>query len=376
MFAAALSEHPVAAHAIGEVTGQVLEALGGKPDLALLFVTGDHVREVAEAAAVVREVLQPSALVGCTAVSVMANGVEVEESAAVVLWAGRFGAVHPVRLGLGDTLPDAPPFDPGALILLGDPFTFGADDAFAAIEERWPGLPVVGGMASAARGPGGNVLVKNDELATSGAVGVFLGPGVEVETVVSQGCRPIGRPYAVTAADANVVRELGGRPAVERLTELADGDLSPEEIAIINRGGLHMGRVIDERKVELERGDFLVRNVVGANQQEGWIAVGEMVELGETLQYHLRDADSADDDLRALLGGRMADAALVFTCNGRGTNLFDEPHHDARVVDEYLSRPAAAGFFAAGEFGPIGGRNFVHSFTASIALLRAHRVAG
>jgi small ligand-binding sensory domain FIST len=257
---------------------------------------------------------------------------------------------------------------------LGDPFSFDAEAAFAAVEERWPGLPVIGGMASAARMPGGNRLVLDDEVFRDGAVGVLLGEGIEVEAVVSQGCTPIGHPWAVTRADDNVVHELAGRPAMARLIDLAENQLTEEEVATINRGGLHVGRVVDEHKLEFKRGDFLVRNLVGANQTEGWIAISDPVEVGETLQYHLRDAESADDDLRALLGGKEADAALVFTCNGRGSHLFGEPDHDARVVADYLRQPAATGFFCAGEFGPIGGQNFVHGFTASIALLREARV--
>jgi small ligand-binding sensory domain FIST len=369
-FAAALSEHPNPAVAVGEVTGQVLDVLGTEgADLALLFVTGHHAGALADAGDVVRTLLHPATLLGVTAVSVLANGREVEETPAVSLWAGRFGAVHPLRYGPGAE-PTAPPFVPSALVLLGDPFSFPAEEAFASLAERFPGLPVIGGMASAARGPGGNRLLLDDAVVGAGAVGAFLGPGLEVETVVSQGCRPVGRPYAVTAAEGNVVRELAGQPPMRRLEALATDELSEDEVATINRGGLHVGRVIDERKVDPGRGDFLVRNVVGADAARGWLAVGDEVALGETLQFHLRDADTADDDLRAMLNGRRAEAALVFTCNGRGVHLSDVAHHDAGVVAEYLGRPPAAGMFCAGEFGPVGGRNFVHGFTASIALLR------
>jgi small ligand-binding sensory domain FIST len=368
-FAAALSEHPRVAEAIGEATGQVLEALGGEPpDLALLFVTGQHSLALGDCGETVRRLLTPGALLGCTAVSVLADGLEVEEKHGVALWAGRFGPVHPVSYGR-DGSAGEPPFEPRALLLLADPASFPIETAFAAFAERWPALPVIGGMASA-RGPIGNRLLLDDRVLQGGAVGVLVGPGIEVEPIVSQGCRPVGRPYAVTAGEGNVVRELAGRPAMERLLELARDELTEVEVAIVNRGGLHVGRVVAEQKLDFERGDFLIRNVLGANQAEGWIAIGEAVEVGTTLQFHLRDADTADDDLRALLGGRVADAALVFTCNGRGVNLFGAPHHDASVVADYLGRPATAGMFCAGEFGPVGGRNFLHGFTASIALLR------
>ena len=369
-FAAALSEHPDAAVAIGEAAGQVLDALGDGPvDLAVLFASGRHTAALADAAAVVRALLAPTTLLGCTAVSVLAGAREVEEASGLVLWVGRFGAVHPLRIGPGGAGTD-PPFEPSAVLLLADPFSFLAEEALATLAQRWPGLPVVGGLASAGRGPGGNRLVLDDTVVTSGAVGVFLGPGVEVEPVVSQGCRPVGQPFAVTAAEGNVVRELAGRPAMTRLLELANDGLTTEEVDTINRGGLHVGRVVDEHQVDFGRGDFLVREIVAANRIVGWIAVGDEVALGETLQYQLRDPDTADDDLRAALNGRSADAALVFTCTGRGRRFFDEPHHDAGVVDEYLGRPAVAGMFCAGELGPVGGRNFLHTFTASMALLR------
>lgn len=371
-FAAALSEHPDAAVAIGEATGQVLDALGdGEVDLALLFASGPHVRALADAAGVVRALLRPAVLLGATASGVLAAGREVEGTASFSLWTGRFGAVHPLRLGPGGR-PTEPDFEPAALVLVGDPSTFVAAPHFGDLARQWPGLPIVGGLASAAVRPGGNRLVLDDLVTTAGGVGVLLGPGVEVEALVSQGCRPVGDPLVVTAADGHVVRELGGRPAMARVLELANDRLTPEEVQGVNQGGLLVGRAVDEGKAELERGDFLVGELVGASQVEGWIALTDEVAVGATLQFHLRDADTADDDLRATLNGRAADAALVFAGAGRGRQLFDVPHHDAAVVDEYLGRPAAAGMSCAGAFGPVGGRNVVHGPVASLALVREH----
>ena len=375
-FSSALSEHPVTAHAVGEVAGQVLEVLGSGPDLALLFVTPPHAGALEDAAATVRSVLQPSTLLGCAAVSVVGRGREVEEEPAVSLWAGRFGPVAPMRLeavrgpeGVALTgWPPDPPFPPQAVLLLADPFSFPAEALYADLARRRPGLPVVGGNASAARGPGGNRLTLDGRVFSSGAVGAFLGPGVEIETVVSQGCRPVGQPYVVTSAEGNVIYELGGERALERLLRMAETGMSEEDVRLVNRG-LHLGQVIDEHKLAFERGDFLVRNVVGADEQEGAIAVNDNIEVGTTVQFHVRDAVTADEDLRHLLAGQRADGVLLFTCNGRGMRLFGTPHHDAGVVDERLAAPTG-GFFAQGEFGPVGGRNFVHGFTASIALFR------
>lgn len=373
-FAAALSEHPVPATAVAEVAGQVLEDLGPAPDLAVLFVTPPHAGALEDAAAALGDILRPGALLGCAAVSIVGTAREVERAPAVSLWAGRFGPVQAVRLTWAadgtviDGWPDEPAFDPSALLLLGDPFSFPVDALFAQVAGRHPGLRVVGGNASGAVGPGGNRLVLDRRVHTSGAVGVLLGPGVEVDAVVSQGCRPIGRPYIVTRAEGNYIYELAGSPALERLVQMSTDAMSEADIDLIDRG-LHLGQVIDEHKLDYERGDFLVRSVLGADQTNGAIAVDELVPVGATVQFHVRDAATADEDLRQLLSGRQADGALVFTCNGRGVHLFGAPDHDAQVLHERVGAPAA-GFFAAGEFGPVGGRNFLHSFTASIALFR------
>jgi small ligand-binding sensory domain FIST len=378
-FAAGLSQHPDPAEATGEVVAQVLEGLGRRrePDLAVLFVTPPHAGALADVARTVRATLAPAALLGCAAVSVVGGPREVEGGPAMSLWAGFTGPVEPFHLGVAAT-PDGPAFtgwppslpgDARALLLLADPFSFPADALLERLAEDRPGLPVVGGLASAARAPGGNRLVIDDRVVTTGAVGVFLGPGVTVSTVVSQGCRPVGAPYVVTRAERNVLYELAGRPALDRLQEVA-ATLSEDERRLMSEL-VQLGRVVDERKADFGRGDFLVRTVVGADPEAGALAVGDLVDVGSTTQFQVRDARSADEDLREMVGGRAADAALLFTCNGRGTHLFDVPDHDAGVVFESLEGAPLAGMFCAGEIGPIGGRNFLHGFTASVVLISA-----
>ena len=377
-FAAALSEHPNAAVATGDVVGRVLEGLGDlgqPPDLALVFVTPVHASSLDEIAATIRATLSPGALLGCAAVSVVGGEREVERGPAISLWAGRTGPVSPFHLtvaaapdGLAFTgWPEQIPDETSALLLIPDPFTFPTDDLLRRLEQNRPGMPVVGGMASAAGAPGGNRLVIDGRVVSSGAVGAFLGPDVEVATVVSQGCRPVGSPFVVTRAEQNIVYELAGRSAVERLQEVA-AELTDEDRELL-ADLVQIGRVIDENKLDFGPGDFLVRTVVGADPNSGALRVGDIVEVGSTAQFQVRDAESADQDLRRMVGGRSAQAALVFTCNGRGTNLFPEPHHDASVVSESLGGPPIAGMFCAGELGPIGGHNFMHGFTASVVLL-------
>ena len=374
-YVSALSEHPDSAQAAAEVTAQVLEQLGPMPELAVLFVTPPHRDAVDDIADVVRSVLQPVTLLGAAAVAVLGPRREVEETPGVSLFAARLGSpAVPVRLeaertGQGWQISGFPTDVAGArsLLLVADPFTFPVDALLdESRKELQPGLAVVGGMASAANAPGDNRLLVDDSSYTDGAVGALLAEDVSPQAVVSQGCRPIGRPYIVTRADGHMIHELGGRPALERLLTTLER-LPPVDRQLAEQG-LHCGVVIDETKDEFDRGDFLIRGVLGVDRATGAVAVGDTIAVGSTVQFQVRDAASADEDLHALLSGRAARGALVFTCNGRGRRLFGTPDHDATVVGDLLGTSALAGMFCAGELGPVGGRNAVHGFTASIAI--------
>jgi small ligand-binding sensory domain FIST len=368
-FAAALSEHPVTAFATGEVCGQVLEKVGSHPDLVIVFTTLAHAGALEDVVGTVREVLHPSVLVGAASEAIIGTGREIESGPAVSLWAARFGPVVPVRVTEAGGVPHDLPFEPTALVLVGDPFSVSVPDLLAAVAEAHPGLPVVGGMASGARGPGGSRLALDRTVYVDGAVGAILGPGADVVSVVSQGCRPVGRPFVVTDGEGSIIRSLAGKPALVRLDEIAGG-LAPEEVRAINAGGLHLGRVVDERKAEFGPGDFLVRQVLGGDRESGAIAVNDEVEVGMTVQFHVRDAAAAHTELDNLLsGGGDVDAALLFSCNGRGARLFGVPDHDAGLLSRRVGPVPTTGFFAAGELGPVSGRNELHSYTASLLLL-------
>lgn len=377
-FAAALSQHPIPAHAVGEVVGELIERLGDEPDLAVLFVTGPHTGALEDIASAVRRLLQPRCLVGTTAAGVLAGRHGAEHRPAISLWAGRMASVpQPVRL-TAEMTPDGwhiDGIDDGAMavhrtiVLLADPFTFPVDELLERLADRHQHLAVVGGLASAARGPGGNRLLLDGDITTHGAVGVMLDHDASPGIVVSQGCRPIGQPFVVTRSERAVVYELGGRPALERLMAIIDG-LSPDDRALAAKG-VHCGVVVDEHKLDYQRGDFLIRSVLGADRTTGAVALSDEVPVGGTIQFQVRDADTAGEDLRHLLTGRPADGALVFTCNGRGAAMFGDSHHDATIVEDLLGSSAAvAGMFCAGEIGPIGHRNALHGFTASVALFR------
>ena len=380
-FASALSEHPVATQATGEVAGAVLESIGERPDLVVVTATRAHAGALEDIVRTVAAVLHPLAILGCAAESVVGTGHEIEETPAIALWAGRVGPLAQLRLRATrladdswhfDGWPEHVGFEPSALLLVADPFTFPADGFLSWLEESAPGLPVIGGYASGGRGPGGTRLVVGDEVTAEGASGVLVGSGVDIEPLVAQGVRAYGRPLTVTRSDRNVIYEVAGMPAMECLVDQIRSNLDPADIAGIESNGLLMGRLIDEHAHDPGAGDYLIRNVVGVDRSTGAVAVEDRVPLGSTIRFHLRDAIGAHRELLDLLEGRHAEAALIFTCNGRGTRLFDESHHDAGLLRRSLGPVPVTGFFAAGEFGPIGGSNFVHAFSASMALFRDH----
>jgi small ligand-binding sensory domain FIST len=385
-FAAALSTQGQTAQAVEEVCTSALAGWSGAPDLAVVFFSPHHADAASEFGPRLRQRLGARCLLGCIGEAVIGNDREVEGRAAVSLWLGRWSqpvdlapfhltleqtAEGPSLLGWPDGLVGADPAR-SALLLLGDPFTFPVDVFLREMNENHKGLRVVGGMASGARGPGRCRLLVDDRVLNAGAVGVLLQGSVGLRSIVSQGCRPIGRTYVITRAKENVIQELGGRPVLQQLQELWQ-KLTSEEQELFQQA-LHLGVVMNEYQGEFQRGDFLVRNVLGVERDSGALVVNDRVRVGQTVQFHVRDAASADEDLHALLQldlsahERRPAGALVFSCNGRGTRLFPEPHHDARAIRSEAGELPLAGFFAQGELGPVGGQNFIHGFTASVAL--------
>ena len=373
---AGLSTAPEAAEAALEAARGAIAAAGGAADLAFLFLAPDHLEDAAEAAEAVRAELGPARLVGCVSAGVVAGRREVESGPAAAVWAASLPGAEiecfhasAVPADEGVAVAGFPAVDHASVVaLLVDPYTFPAGGFLARLNEERPGLPVVGGIATGGGRPGAQALILDGEVHRDGAVGAAIS-GVPVATVVSQGCSPIGRDAVITSAEGNVVHELAGRPAVEWLRDQI-AKLSPGEQLLAARGIL-AGLVIDENKADYGRGDYLMRALVGVDEESGSLAVGEQVRVGQTLRFHVRDAGTADQDLRealAGLGGSRVAGALLFTCNGRGTHMFPEPDHDASVVTDAVGSPAVAGFFCGGEIGPVGGRTFLHGFTATLAV--------
>lgn len=359
--------------ALDEIVAKLRGGLGGESgDLTLVFATMHHVEALGRIAQTLREQGLGRVVLGCTGESIVGQGREIEAAPALAAWSAHLPGVELTPFAVeGDAgWPESAGTDPTtAVLLLADPFRFPIDNFLHRVATERPGTRIMGGMASGGTAPGQIRLVLGDAAHTDGAVGVVIRGDVAIRTVVSQGCRPIGRPLIVTKAERNIIRELGRLPALEVVQELF-GELSEEDQELV-KTGLHIGRVINEYQESFGRGDFLVRNVMGADEAGG-IAISDLVRVGQTVQFHVRDAETADEDLRHLLARAKADGlsdgALVFTCNGRGSRLFLEPHHDVKVLRELLGPIPAAGFFAMGELGPVGGQNFIHGFTASVVL--------
>jgi small ligand-binding sensory domain FIST len=373
--------------ALDEVCQKVSADLkGATPDLSFLFASCEHAANFDELAAAAHKRTGSRHILGCTGESIAAGGHELEEGPAFSLWSAvlpgaKLETFHvefeatpdgPICSGLPEAESGPGGDSARAVLLVADPFTCAVDTLITRLADDLPGVPLIGGMASGGSGPGENRLMLDGRSIADGGVGVILRDGPKVHSVVSQGCRPIGSTFVVTKVQDNVIFELGGKTALSRL-EHTYADLSEDDRHLIRRG-LHVGIAMDEHKPTFSRGDFLISNVLGADRESGAIAIGNLVRAGQTVQFHVRDADTADEDLRQLLvasrekqaGG--PGAALLFSCNGRGTRLFPKPDHDAGVIQELCGPLPLAGFFAQGELGPVGGRNYVHGFTASVAL--------
>ena len=376
---AGLSGAADASAAAADAARQARESLAGAgADLACIFLSPDHLDDAEDALEAARAELEPASLIGCVAQGVLGRDRELEEGPGVAVWAAelpgsRIETFNAVAFGTdeGVAVGGVPPLNEADLVLLlADPFTFPASAFLAELSAVEGEVPVVGGLATGTAEPGAQALFRDGEVLIDGAVGAVV-RGARVRTVVSQGCAPVGSDSVVTSAEENVVLELAGKPALERLrSEL--GSLTEEQQRLAARGGILAGLVIDENRSEYRRGDYLMRGLVGADEDSGALAIGEAVRVGQTLRFHVRDARSADEDLREnlahALDGETAAGALLFTCNGRGTNMFPQPDHDARAFAEALGGDALAGFFCAGEIGPVGGKPFLHGFTATAAI--------
>jgi len=380
-FVSILSTAPQADAAVREIS----DALAGRSlDVAVVFASHHYGPDFTRFIEPLREKIAARNLIGCTGAGIIGPNREVEGGPAVSVWGARWPGVRALPFCVDqddisrfETPEDwyervgmRPEDNPG-FIILPDPFSIDIESCLNQMDESFGGATIVGGLASGANAEGQNGLFMNEQTLRKGLVGLALSGPVRISSVVSQGCRPVGKPFVVTKAEQNVIAELGGRPALQVLQEVYH-ESAPGDRGLIEKA-LHIGRVVDERLEKFRPGDFIIRNLMGVVKDQ-CIAVAAIIRPGQTVQFHVRDPKSAGAELQSLLAGKIAElgtsprGGLLFSCNGRGTHLFGKPNHDIGVINGAAGDCQVAGFFAAGEIGPVGRRTFIHGFTSSLVI--------
>ncbi len=386
-FASAITTKTEWTEVVEDLTLQIRRQLGSaRPDLALLFVHPEFVPQLEDLVEALRNALGVTHLMGCTGGGVIGNQEEIERKPAVSLLAGQLPGAkirtfHITEQELEEASgPDfwhfqteVLPAENPNLLLLADPFSIQAVQLVQELSLAYPAAPLIGGLASGGRQPGENRLFLDDEIYDEGAIGAALTGNVTLHAIVSQGCKPIGEPLTVTRADKNLIFELGGRPPGVVLQELLPQ--LPQTDQKLARTALFLGRVVNEYQEDFGRGDFLIRNLIGLDQQSGALAVGDWMRTGQTVQFQVRDGESADEDLKHLLekekvqlGKAAPQGAVLFSCLGRGEGMYGVRNHDINMLHQVVGSVPTAGFFCNGEIGPVGERAFVHGFTSVIGL--------
>jgi len=389
-WATAISRETSFERAALECVEGVSRQLGPGPvSLVLAFLTPHFAAHYPRLHGLLNRHLEAETLLGCSGGGVIGGGEEVEHAPAMTLVAARLPGVRVAPFRVRGSLPDLDGA-PGAwerlvgvragdepqFVLLADPFSGRPEALLAGLDYAFPGSSKVGGLASGGTSPGSVALFLDEEVFTDGVIGVALSGDVAVDTVVAQGCRPIGPLFRVTSCRGNFLHELDGRPALAVLQELlADLDERDRRLA---GGALFVGFLMDEFREEPGAGDFLIRNLIGVDPRRGAVAVGENLQEGMRVRFHLRDAVTSAEDLHALLqgyekslpGDASPAGALLFSCLGRGEHLYGQPNFDTGVFREHLGDVPVGGFFCNGEIGPVGGSTFLHGYTSSFGLFR------
>ncbi|PTY06797.1 hypothetical protein DB346_00625 [Verrucomicrobia bacterium LW23] len=372
--------------AVKEAARTAVAELGSNPTLGLVFVSSDYIPHLTDFLEIIRLHAHVPLLAGCSAYGLVGDALETEEESGFTLLLLSLPGAQAVPFTFNErTVEDSngpgywhyetgvQPDNVKAWLALANPFQLPIDPWLRRWNEAYPRVPTFGGLASSTTGDPEAWVFLNDRL-VEGALAIALCGNVEVRCVVSQGCRPIGEPLTVTHAEKNVLLSLGRKPAFEVLNEVFSelSDVEKERA----KGHLFAGLAMNEYVEDFKRGDFLVRNIIAADPQTGAVAISGKPRVGQTMQYHLRDAESASADLHKLLAREAAQltpfepvAGFLCTCNGRGVGLFGEPSHDARAVAKHFPGLPLCGFFANGEIGPVGDKAFIHSYTASLALI-------
>lgn len=389
-WASAVSEQDQLEQAITQCADNIKSKLGDDtPDLAVAFVSSHHQADFDNVARLIGERLDTAKVFGCSGGGIIGDGLEVEQRPAVSITCASLPGVEIVDFHLdGDDLPD---LDAGPssweelvkvtnsqepqFVMVADPFSFPVQNLLMGLDFAFSDSVKIGGLASGAHGQGGNALFLGDRVYRSGAIGLALHGNITVDTVVAQGCRPIGHPMHITESKENLLLGLDGQTPLTTLKELFS-QMNQRDQDLM-RDSLFLGVVMDEFIEAPEQGDFLIRNVVGMDARTGAMAIGELLKEGQLVQFHLRDADTSAEDLTAVLERYAVDnrenqihGALLFSCLGRGQYLYGRPNHDTEIFHEKLGRVPLGGFFCNGEIGPVSGTTFLHGYTSSFGIFR------
>ncbi len=376
--------------AIAQAAREVSVALGEqKPDITFVFISSRFQSEFASVPGLVAGYLPSKLVVGCSAGGVIGGGVECEGAEAVSITSALLPGVKcaPYYTDMEDAPnEDAAPqawkewlhmgdAEPQGFVILADPFSVAVEPLLSGLDYIFPQSVKIGGLASGATSPGGNAIFVNDQVYRSGVVAVAMHGNLVVDTVVAQGCKPIGEPLTVTKCSQNILEGVGGVSPLQYLKQLVP-TLSDYDRALMETS-LFLGMVMDPLKQEFRNGDYLVRNIVGMDSTTGNLAVGSLLHEGLVVQFHLRDSITSAEDLQSVLSvyraeGNAEDAsgALLFSCLGRGQYLYGQPHHDSSLFKQVVGQVPLGGFFCNGEIGPVGASTYVHGYTSSFGIFR------
>ncbi|MCK5214468.1 MAG: FIST C-terminal domain-containing protein [Candidatus Omnitrophica bacterium] len=371
---------------VERIIKQLTHDVSGTFNLGFLFVSSFSKSKTAEIFAALKNKIDVVNILSCSCAGVLSIDIEIELKPACSLILMQFDDVritpfYFTQSQIEDFTEEDDwynalnvyPNESPKFIAMPNPFSIDMSLFVEGINEAYPDCPVVGGLISGDTRSRENSLHLNDTQYDEGMIGVILTGNINMHTIVSQGCRPFGKNYIVTKADGNIIYELAGQPLYEILQkELEQASMKDK---ILAQEAIFLGVAMDEYIHKLRRGDFLIRMLLGIDENIGAGAVADYIEQGQTVQFHVRDAISATEDLHIMLEKQKQnysqlkpEAILAFSCTGRGENFFREKNHDVDIIKKYMGNVPLSGFFSAGEIGPVGGENFIHSFTISLAL--------
>jgi small ligand-binding sensory domain FIST len=395
-WANALSTRPSLEAAVVDVVQQAVSSLNAPADLGIVFISSAFMSEYSRLLPLLQEKLSLPMLIGCSGTGIIGTTLrgiteEVEAEPAISLTLAHLPGVnmrlfHVIAEELpdSDSSPDAwinligvPPSPTPHFILLSSGFSSGTNDLLQGLDFAYPQSVVVGGLTSSGLSNGRGALFTHDHLYREGTVGIALSGNILVEAIVAQGCRPIGQPFQVTKADRNIILEIDEQVPLVVLRDLINRLDEAERILV--QHSLFIGLAMDEFKLKLQPGDFLIRNILGVDPSAGAIAIADRVRSGQRLQFHLRDAKASAEDLELLLQRYKSEhsqlssplGALMFSCLGRGQGLYGQPNFDSELFRRYFQDTVVGGFFCGGEIGPVGERTFLHGYTSVFAICRA-----